>query len=63
MELFPIDSPLIKLHRQAGRLSRRSEGMVANRNWYNAADRQPLQWHLLVNGAEFFLLHLSPLSG
>jgi hypothetical protein len=53
MEFFPIDSPLIKLHRQAGRLSRRSEGMVANRNWYKAADRQPLQWHLLVNGAEF----------
>lgn len=52
MEFFPIDSPLIKLHRQAGRLSRRSEGMVANRNWYKAADRQPLQWHLLVNGAE-----------
>lgn len=52
MEFFPIDSPLIKLHRQAGRLSRRSEGMVANRNWYEAADRQPLQWHLLVNGAE-----------
>lgn len=54
MELLPIDSSLIKLHRQAGRLSRRSEGMVANRNWYEAADRQPLQWHLLVNGAEFF---------
>ncbi|MDB3940026.1 hypothetical protein N9406_03615 [Verrucomicrobiales bacterium] len=53
MEFFPIDSPLIKLHRQAGRLSRRGEGMVANRNWYEAADRQPLQWHLLVNGAEF----------
>lgn len=52
MEFFPIDSPLIKLHRQAGRLSRRSEGMVANRNWYKAADRQPLQWHLLVSGAE-----------
>ncbi len=53
MELFPIDSPLIKLHRQSGRLSRRSEGMVSNRYWYEAADRQPLQWHLLVNGAEF----------
>ncbi len=53
MKLFPIDSRLIKLHRQAGRLSRRSEGMVANRNWYEAADRQPLQWHLLVSGAEF----------
>lgn len=53
MDLLPIDSPLIKLHRQAGRLSRRSEGMVANRNWYEAADRQPLQWHLLVDGAEF----------
>lgn len=54
MELLPIDSSLIKLHRQAGRLSRRNEGMVANRNWYEAADSQPLQWHLLVNGAEFF---------